>query len=48
MTYRIKYVFQIKQDLILSVFIMITGINETKALTKHLSWKCKCRFDGKM
>ena len=34
------------EDLNLSVFNMITGINELKTLTKHISWKCKCRFDG--
>ena len=26
---------------------MITGINELKALTKHISCKCKCKFDGR-
>ena len=26
---------------------MITGINESKILTKHISCECKCRFDGK-
>ena len=26
---------------------MITGINESKTLMKHISCKCKCRFDGK-
>ena len=26
---------------------MITGINESKALTKHISFECKCRFDGR-
>ena len=25
---------------------MITGINESKILTKHISWKSKCKFDG--
>ena len=25
---------------------MITGINESKTLTKHISCKCKCKFDG--
>ena len=25
---------------------MITGINESKTLTKHISCECKCRFDG--
>ena len=24
---------------------MITGINESKTLTKHISWECKCKFD---
>ena len=26
---------------------MITGINKSKTLTKHLSCKCKCKFDGR-
>ena len=26
---------------------MITGINELKTLTKHLSYESKCRFDGR-
>ena len=26
---------------------MITDINESKTLMKHISGKCKCRFDGK-
>ena len=26
---------------------MIIGINEWKTLTKHLSYECECRFDGK-
>ena len=34
------------EDLNLSVFNMITGINESKKLTKHISCKCKCKFDG--
>ena len=25
---------------------MITGINECKTLTKHISCECKCKFDG--
>ena len=36
MTCLIKYVFQIKQDLNLSVFTLITGMNESKTLTKHI------------
>ena len=31
----------------LSVFNRITGINESKTLTKHRSCECKCRFHGK-
>ena len=34
------------EDLNLSVFNMITGINESKLLTKHISCECKCKFDG--
>ena len=26
---------------------MITAINESKTLTKHISWECKCKFDGR-
>ena len=26
---------------------MITGANESKILTKHISCKCECKFDGK-
>ena len=33
------------EDLNLSVFNMNTGINESKTSIKHLSFKCKCRFD---
>ena len=35
------------EDLNLSVFNMITGINESRILTKDISCECKCRFDGK-
>ena len=31
----------------LSIFNIITGINESKILTKHIPRKCKCKFDGK-
>ena len=33
------------EDLNLSVFNMITGINESKTLAKHISCECKCKFD---
>ena len=26
---------------------MITRINESKAITKHTSYDCKCKFDGR-
>ena len=35
------------EDLNLRVFNMITLINESKTLTKHISCKCKCKFDGR-
>ena len=35
------------EDLNLNVFNMITGINESKTLTKHISCECKCKFDGR-
>ena len=35
------------EDLNLSMFNMITGINESKTLTKHISCECKSKFDGK-
>ena len=35
------------EDLNLSVFNMITGINESKTLIKDMSCKCKCKFGGK-
>ena len=35
------------EDLNLSMLSMITGINESKTLTKHISCECKCRFDEK-
>ena len=35
------------EDLNLSVFNMITGMNESKTLTKHVSCECICKFDGR-
>ena len=26
---------------------MIAGINESKTLTKYISWECKCKLDGR-
>ena len=33
-----------REDLNLSVFNMITGINESETLRKHISFKCKCKL----
>ena len=33
------------EDLNLSVFNMITGINESKTLTMYISCECKCKFN---
>ena len=35
------------EDINLSMFNMIKGINELKTLTKHISCECKCNFDRK-
>ena len=34
------------EDLNLGVLSMITGVNESKTLAKHLPCQCKSRFDG--
>ena len=34
------------EDLNIRVFNMITGINESKTLIKHMSCESKCKFDG--
>ena len=36
-----------REDLNLSVFNIITGINKSKTSTEHLLCECKCGFDGK-
>ena len=35
------------EDLNLSMFSKITGINESKTLTKHMPCACKYKFDGR-
>ena len=35
-------------DFNLCVFNIITGINKSKILAKHISCGCKCKFDGRM
>ena len=48
MNYRIRYVFQKPtEDLNLSMFNMIMGINELETLIKHASYECKSKFDGR-
>ena len=41
------YVPNQTEDLNLGAFNMITGINESKTLKKHISCKCKCKCDGR-
>ena len=45
MTYKVC-VANKTEDLNLRVFNMVTGINDSKTLIKHISCKCKCKFDG--
>ena len=45
-TYLVYYVFQSKQK-ILHVFNMITGINKSEILAKHIWCKCKSKVDSK-
>ena len=48
MTYPIKLCVSNKtEDLNMHVFNMITGKNESKTLTKDISCKYKCKFDGR-
>ena len=48
MTYLIKLCVPSKtEDLNLSLFNIITGINDSKTLTSHKSCKCKCKFVGR-
>ena len=35
------------KDLRLCVLNTIRGKNESKVLTKHIPYKCKCRFNGR-
>ena len=41
------YVPNKTDDVNLNVFNLVTGINESKLLTKHISCECKYKFDGK-
>ena len=33
------------KDLNIIIFNMITGVNESKTLIKHILCECKCKFD---
>ena len=35
------------EDLNLRLIKMVTRINELKTLAKNISWKCKCKYDGR-
>ena len=35
------------EDLNLSMLNIIAGINESKALARHVSCQCKCKLDGR-
>ena len=35
------------EDMDLKIFNMIKGINESKALAKHISCECRCEFDSR-
>ena len=46
MIYLINYVLWNKSEYLnVIVFNIITGINEWKTLTRHISCECKCKFD---
>ena len=47
MTCLIKYVPNKTEDVNLTVLNMITWVNESKTLTKHTSYECKFKFDGR-
>ena len=47
MIHPVKYVLNKTKDVNPSGCTMITRINESKTLTKHISYKYKCRFDDR-
>ena len=34
------------EDLNLKLFNIISGMNESKTLVKHISYNCRCKYDG--
>lgn len=41
------YVSNIEDDVNLNVFNMITRINKSKIISKHVSCNCKSKYDGR-
>ena len=35
------------KDLNLNMFNIVTEIDDSNTLTNHVSWECKCKFDGR-
>ena len=46
MTYLQKYVFRVKKDVNVKLFIMIIRIIDAKTYLKHISCDCKWKFDS--
>ena len=45
MSYPQKYLFQKKQPTNFKAFSIITNKNDAKAIAKHISCDCKCKFN---
>ena len=43
----IIYVLNEMEDINLRVFTTMKGINESKILAKHISYECRCNFNGR-
>ena len=41
-----KYMFPVKKDVSVKVFVMITRIYEAKKSVKNISFDCKCKFNS--
>ena len=46
MSYLQRYVFHKKQKTNLKALNMITKKNEARAMTKHISCDCRCKFNS--
>ena len=47
MSYPLKCVPKETKTIYVKAFDMITNKNEAKAMTKHISCDCKCKFNSK-